>query len=228
MLNRQIFDMEYQLIRSKRKQLTVCIIEGKVVVKAPKEMSLEHIEDFLEKKRTWIESKCADYNRKEERLKSVKNCATVLVHGREYPVVRSEEYKRIRFADGVLFVPSRMDDEQAERAIGNWYRRTAISELSSLLARLSDDTGLVYKSFSLTNARRAWGNCDGDGNIRLNWRLVMLDVELAEYVAVHELCHTLHHNHSTGFWAEVKKHMPQYAALRKRIKTFSQLTELYR
>ena len=56
----------------------------------------------------------------------------------------------------------------------------------------------------------------------------MLDRELTEYVIVHELAHTVYHNHGAAFWAEVKKHLPQYATQRNRLKTFSAVTGLYR
>ena len=114
------------------------------------------------------------------------------------------------------------------RAVKNWFKRTAADMLAHVLEMYSLSTGLEYTSFALTNAGGKWGSCDGNGNIRLNWRLVMLDDALSGYVAVHELAHTVHHDHSAGFWAEVEKHCPDYKALRKRLKNFSVLTALYR
>ncbi|MCM1367816.1 MAG: M48 family metallopeptidase [Roseburia sp.] len=218
---------EYSLTRSKRKSLSVCIENGKVNVKAPLDMSIEHIEAFLAEKRAWIEKKLASYGEKENNLKSVIALDTVLLHGREYEIRRSSVL-RTHFDGEAVYVFSAYDAAATEKTVGRWYRRTALSELSKLIARMSAETRLDYKSFAITNARRAWGNCDGDGNIRLNWRLVMLDNELAEYVTVHELCHTLYHDHSAAFWAEVKKHLPRYAELRKRLKAYSLLTDLYR
>lgn len=219
--------MEYSLTRSKRKSIAVCISNGKVKVKAPLDTSVERIKAFLFEKRGWIESKLAAYDEKETRLKSVLDGTVVLLHGEEYEIKRSASLGA-HFKDGAVYVSALYDAEQIRRAIGKWYRRTALAELSVRIAETSAATGLSYKSFNITNARTAWGNCDGDGNVRLNWRLVMLDAELAEYVTVHELCHTLHHDHGAEFWAEVKKHVPRYAEQRKRLKAFSLLTELYR
>ena len=42
--------------------------------------------------------------------------------------------------------------------------------------------------------------------------------EIREYVAVHELCHRMHMNHSPAFWAAVAKALPDYEARRKWLK----------
>ena len=43
-----------------------------------------------------------------------------------------------------------------------------------------------------------------------------------DYVIVHELCHRKELNHSTRFWAEVAKVMPDYKQRRKWLKTEGQ------
>lgn len=47
--------MEYEVIYSKRKTLSVSIIEGKITVRSPIGVSRAQITEFLEKHRKWIE-----------------------------------------------------------------------------------------------------------------------------------------------------------------------------
>lgn len=222
--------MKYKLIRSKRKTLTISISNGEVTVKAPKSSSVEYIESFIAQKQDWINKKLSEYDRRVGIFGDVMAYKSVIVGGEICPIVFSENVKRIKFESGTLFVPNKYvaDESGARRAIASWYKRTAEQVLTHTLEGLSIKTGLNYKSFALTNARTKWGSCDGSCNIRLNWRLLMLDDALTEYVIIHELCHTLHHDHSAAFWAEVKKHCQNVAKLKKQLKTYSVLTSLYR
>lgn len=42
--------------------------------------------------------------------------------------------------------------------------------------------------------------------------------QVRDYVVVHELCHRKQLNHSSAFWTEVEKYMPQYVQHRKWLK----------
>lgn len=214
---------------SKRKTLSVSVSDGTVTVKAPNKTSVADIESFVNKHIDWIEKKLAEYDAKSDMLKPITDGSAVLLHGTLVRIARTGERGRIALADGVLNIPCKYADRKKENAaVAAWLKRLAEKELFALLNEYSAWTGLSFNKFATTNARTKWGSCDGNCNIRLNWRLVMLDRELTEYVIVHELAHTVHHNHSAAFWSEVKKHLPQYAAQRKRLKMFSAVTGLYR
>ena len=220
--------MEYELVRSKRKTLSVQITEGKIIVKAPPRMSVEHIENFLNEKSAWIRKKLGEYARKTEMLRPVTDGIAVLYRGSFIGIERTDS-GRVRFAGGKLLLPNKyVSGQESDRAVASFFKRLAKTELKKKLESISDIIGLGYSNFALTNAKRQWGSCDAKCNIRLNWRLIMLDGELCDYVIVHELSHTVHHDHSAAFWAEVEKHMPNYAAAKKRIKAFSVLTAMYR
>ena len=42
--------------------------------------------------------------------------------------------------------------------------------------------------------------------------------EVQDYVVVHELCHRLEMNHSSGFWKEVERVLPGYRTARQWLK----------
>jgi predicted metal-dependent hydrolase len=43
--------------------------------------------------------------------------------------------------------------------------------------------------------------------------LLMVEPKIAEYVLIHELCHTREMNHSQRFWNLVERHEPDYRRL---------------
>ena len=46
-----------------------------------------------------------------------------------------------------------------------------------------------------------WGCCTGDNNLSLSLFLMTLPPHLRDFVLLHELCHTVHHDHSPHFHA---------------------------
>jgi predicted metal-dependent hydrolase len=56
------------------------------------------------------------------------------------------------------------------------------------------------------------------GNLALNTKLLFLPPELLRYVLVHELCHTVHMNHSKDFWRLVECHEPRYRVLDQQLR----------
>lgn len=220
--------MEYKLVRAKRKTLSVSIKGGEVIVKAPSSVDTERIDKFVSSKQVWIEKKLAEYRNKANALAPVLDYSHALYFGEIVPITVSDGVKRVKFEHGEILVPVKYAGDALKNAVANFYKRTAKDALGHMLEGVSIRTELKYNGFALTNAAGNWGSCDGSCNIRLNWRLIMLEDALSEYVIIHELCHTLHHDHSKAFWSEVAKRYPAVAAAKKKLKFFSELMRLYR
>ncbi len=54
------------------------------------------------------------------------------------------------------------------------------------------------------------GKLHKQGNISLNWRIVLAPTSIIDYVVAHELCHLVHHNHSKEFWKLLQSIFPDY------------------
>ena len=67
--------------------------------------------------------------------------------------------------------------------------------------------------------RTRWGVCNIKNNtITLNSELLKKDLELIDYVIIHEMVHFFEANHSKNFWALVELALPDYKDRRKRLK----------
>lgn len=90
-------------------------------------------------------------------------------------------------------------------------RRKFTEEVSYWAERV----GVSFNRIAYRNQKSKWGSCSHDGNLNFNLKLAYAPAGVREYVIIHELCHLIHHNHSSRFWAEVAKHCPDFAIPRK-------------
>lgn len=87
------------------------------------------------------------------------------------------------------------------------------------LAHFNQLYGFSYGTISIRNQKTRWGSCSAQNNLSFNYRIAFLPPALADYIIVHELCHTNEHNHSAKFWDQVARALPNHVVLRKTIRT---------
>ncbi len=107
---------------------------------------------------------------------------------------------RERMAARQKALPPALSDRQ-QRIMTERLRREAKATLPQRLAELSAATGLRYAKVSIRASRSKWGSCSAQNNISLSLYLMTLPGHLRDFVMLHELCHTRHHNHSPRFHA---------------------------
>lgn len=82
-------------------------------------------------------------------------------------------------------------------------RTKAKAYLPQRVAQIAEACGLRYNKLTIRATRSKWGSCSGENNLSLSLYLMLLPSHLIDYVIIHELCHTIHHNHSPRFHALV-------------------------
>jgi predicted metal-dependent hydrolase len=95
-----------------------------------------------------------------------------------------------------------------------YLRRLASIEIPPRVRELASETGRDVRSVTIRDQRSRWGSCSPAGTISLNWRLVQMPPEVADYIIHHELAHLEHANHSRRFWRLVRRVCPYTDAAR--------------
>ncbi len=80
-------------------------------------------------------------------------------------------------------------------------RAEAKRTLPARVAELASQYGFRYGRITIRSTRSKWGCCTADNNLSLSLFLMILPDYLRDFVLLHELCHTVHHNHSAAFHA---------------------------
>lgn len=208
-----------QVIRSARRRRTIslAVSGGRVVVRAPLRTPIREIESLLQLKRAWIEARLArEAGAPGPRAFGPGERIPYL--GRELVVCScAAETSRatVELRGGELHVHAPAH-RRRDAAIG-WYRARAAEAFAASVARWSPELGVTPKAVLVRDQKHRWGSCGPDGTIRLNYRLVLGEPDVVDYVVVHELAHLRHRNHGPAFWAEVSRVLPNYLALRKRL-----------
>lgn len=90
-------------------------------------------------------------------------------------------------------------EKKAQKRAIEALRVRAKALLPGMVARLAAEHGFSHGAVRVKNTRCRWGSCTARGDINLSLALALLPVHLAEYIVLHELCHTVHKNHSARF-----------------------------
>lgn len=112
-----------------------------------------------------------------------------------------------------LQTEGKFTDQEIERLVK--LAKQIIPEKVAYYARLM---GVTYGRISIRNQKTRWGSCSREGNLNFNCLLMMAPPEVLDYVVVHELSHRLEMNHSSKFWVQVEKMLPDYRKPRKWLK----------
>lgn len=94
--------------------------------------------------------------------------------------------------------------------------------LPTQLYALGKVAGFTVGKVEVRAQKTRWGSCNDRGDIQLNYKLLFLTPQLAQHVMIHELCHTVHMNHSVDFWALVAAHDSNAVSHRKALKSADQ------
>lgn len=167
--------MEYVLLKTKRKSIAIKV-EPDLTVKvfAPINCPKISIDEFIVKHEKWISRVLSTFES-------------------EYQLnINFYNKKHVYFLGEVVdFTPN----------FYKIYTNYAKNYLKNRSIQLASRFNFTINEVKIKNFKRKWGCCDAKNNITLNEKLIFINKELIDYVIIHELCHTMHLNHSKIFIA---------------------------
>jgi predicted metal-dependent hydrolase len=211
----------YEVVVSQRRA-TVGIqvyLDRRVVVHTPGRVPARQVEQIVCSKAPWILKQLAAVEASHLPPRRFTSGEVFPCLGQSYPL-------ELRWDDGtkplaqlvgnnlVVWLPAYTGAEQqgpaVRAALEAWYMAQARELLPGRVAPFCQLVGRQPARVSVRSPQLSWGSCASNGNINLNWRLVMAPLPVVDYVAAHEVCHLREHNHSAAFWELVGKVLPGY------------------
>ncbi|MCK9292780.1 MAG: M48 family metallopeptidase [archaeon] len=125
--------------------------------------------------------------------------------------------------DIVLNIPFKLSRTQKQKMISSLVNKLLSQKyLPFIKERVGYYNDLYFqkdlKKISLKKANSKLGSCTIDKKLMFSTTLLLFPEDVRDYVIVHELAHTIEHNHSKRFWAIVEKIIPDYKEKKKWIR----------
>ena len=151
-------NIEYDLIYSDRKTIGITVERDRnIVVRAPKKVTEEEIEDFIERKRYWIYTKL---KHPQKYQKSVKkefiSGASIPYLGKQYKLdVSRSQLEGIKFAN--KFIISKDNQTIAKDLFKKWYVEKAKEKIIPRVKYYANNLGVKYGSINIKGFKYRWG-----------------------------------------------------------------------
>lgn len=217
--------LRYTLKRSaRRRSIGFKVDHHGLTVIAPEKAATAFIEQALKAKNSWILNALDKIQSQQENLPA----QIIWQDGALFPYLGKDcrlrlvktlsTRNRFSFSDCWLTLETaKADDISVATAVKIWLKQQAKETLLSRLADQAETMQLTYTKAALSNATGRWGSCTAKRHIRLNWRLILTDWSLMDYVIIHELSHLVELNHSPRFWALVELWYPDWREARQKL-----------
>ena len=208
--------------KAKNLRLKVTREDGLCVV-VPRGFDEKRIPALLKQKKVWIADAMTRVGETRRFLeprpvKHLPESLRLVALGETWPIVYREDATRAGVwlrAEGGKLVLSGMElgHDSAIRKLKEWLRLRVRDGLFPLAQKLADKHRLPVRGLLVKSQRTRWASCSAQKNLSLNTKLLFLSPDLVRYVVIHELCHTVHMNHSREFWHLVATREPSYRVL---------------
>ena len=214
--------MDYQLVRSKRRTLALRVAaDGQVEVRAPLRLGRRHINDFVHEHRDWIRRQQAYWRARPRQ--HWREGDTVPHLGRPVRLrVTHAARPRVELEGDILTVavPPPALEETVREAVEAWWRRQARDQFQHSIERQFHwfaARGHELPVLRIKKMRTRWGSLSQRGYINLNLALMRYDLEVIDYVVMHELCHLEYAHHGPQFHDLMDRRMPDWRRRKQRL-----------
>lgn len=227
--------------RSFRRSVSIYLYPNKPIkVIAAQSTQQKVIVDFLMSKKDWIEKNFAKFSEIAEKFPDKKIQAyedfPFLGKNRKLKVVitlHKKAFVSVTDEQMLLHIPRNdwsansliQEHPTALKEIRHFYKREAMQLLEARVRHWSGQMNLQPALVKYREQRTRWGSCSSNKVINLNWRLIVFNQDIIDYVIVHELAHLQHMDHSIRFWSLVEAHIQDYKSRMKSLKESQYLVE---
>ena len=197
--------------------------DGIIMLTHNKCMSKSAILELIDKTWLLIENKLA----KLPKPKNLLCGSEIYFWGQQYKLkIILDKTPKVKIIDNYLYLSTPKDDHETKHKIINkWYLEKAKPLLKERYEEYLTNVShwkIITPKLRYRTMKRRWGSYNKTTNtITLNTALIKLTPEIIDYIIAHELCHTIHFNHSARFYDELSKLHPTWKEQKRELNILS-------
>jgi len=215
---RKTKEIDYEVVRSRRATADIVVErDGRIIVRAPKHVPDERVEDIVEAKRYWIYKTLAEWRdlNATRVLREYRNGEGFLYLGRSHRLLLvADQDEPLLLKDGRFClqrdIVDRGDIGAAQAAFRDYYIVRGRERIAGRVSYYAPKVGVKPVQVDVRELGNRWASCSPRGRLAFHWKCMMAPQTVIDYIVVHELCHFHHRDHTEAFWNEVDKVMPAY------------------
>lgn len=189
------------------------------ILKIPKNAKIKNVLEFLKFRKEWIVKNKEIKQAFIDKNKDIVNYKKIsLYNGEVYNIKIGTRNKKNK--DLLEF--------KTIKNLSNYLTKLAQPIVDDKVKYYSKIIDVRPSKITIENTRTRWGVCTSNGEVKINFRAILLDETFLKYIIVHELCHLKQFDHSKAFWDLLKIYVPDCLNKREEMKEFGFLFDLYR
>jgi len=182
-------------LRAKRMSISFNMKLNDVLLTIPKRTREDTARDFIKEHLDWIVHHRSKYDRDDVFV----NGGIIEVYGKEYQIEQRAGRGVSRFEDDKIIIHGK--DEFVARRIKDFLKTIANEKIQEHLKEKIETLGKRrIPEIKITDPKTRWGSCKSDGKMMFSWRLILMPIEVLDYIVAHEAAHLIYMNHSNFFW----------------------------
>ncbi len=203
-----MYEVPLEIIRKKNKNIYFRFNEEEIlVVTCNRFVSEKELRNLI------VQNEKSLLRMYEKYMKELEKAKQFYYLGKPYTLVYDEKVKEVEIKEDFIYAKD-------SKKLKQWQKKECLKifeeRVNVLLQRFSN---LPLFTLKIRKMKTRWGvNNVTKRIITLNSELLRKDVDLIDYVIIHELCHFYEANHSNKFWYQVSLRYPDYKMARKRLR----------
>lgn len=203
-----MYEVPLEIIRKKNKNIYFRFNdEGILVITCNRFVSEKELRNLI------VQNEKSLLRMYEKYMKELEKAKQFYYLGKPYTLVYDEKVKEVEIKENFIYA---RDSKKLEQ----WQKKECMKifeERANVLLRHFSNLPLF--TLKIRKMKTRWGvNNVTKRIVTLNSELLRKDVDLIDYVIIHELCHFYEANHSNKFWYQVSLRYPDYKMARKRLR----------